>query len=343
MTRNWFSKVAAVTLTLALLAGCGGAKQETAPKAKTFSVGMATDMGGLNDDSFNAAAYRGLKKAESDLKVKINVIESHRQEDYETNFGTLIDQKNDLIWGIGFLMETAMGVVADKNPKQRFAIIDAVVQKPNVASVQFKEEDGSFLMGVMAAKTSKSKKVGFVGGMDIPVIHHFEAGFKAGVKAIDPSIQVITVYSASFIDPAKGKSDALAIIGQGADVLFHASGGTGQGVIEAAQEKNVFAIGVDSDQNHLAPNHVISSMMKRVDVAVFEISKQAYEDRFPGGQIITLGLKEDGVGYSPTTLWNKMPEGTKTLVDKWAEAIKTGKVSVPNDMKKFEGWTVPKL
>ncbi|MFZ5827394.1 MAG: BMP family lipoprotein [Bacillota bacterium] len=355
MARNWFAKVAAVTLTLALLAGCGGAQQAPkeepkkeapaaeAPKAKPFSVGMATDMGGLNDDSFNAAAYRGLQKAESDLKAKINVIESKRQEDYETNFATLMDQQNDLIWGIGFLMEEAIKTTAEKNPKQKFAIIDAVAQLPNVASVLFKEEEGSFLMGVMAARTTKTGKVGFVGGMDIPVIHHFEAGFKAGVKAVNPKVEVITVYSGSFIDPAKGKSDALAIIGKGADVVFHASGGTGQGVIEAAQEKNVFAIGVDSDQNKLAPNHVLSSMMKRVDVAVFDVSKMAQTGTFPGGQIITLGLKENGVGYSDTTLWNKMPEGTKAEVDKWADAIKAGKFTVPNDMTKFKDWTAPKL
>jgi basic membrane protein A len=358
MARNWFVKAASVTLTLAVLAGCGGAKQEApkpaeqpkqeakapaeAPK-KTFTVGMATDMGGLNDDSFNAAAYRGLKKAESDLKFKINVIESKRQEDYETNFGTLIDQKNDLIWGIGFLMQDAIAKMADQNPKQNFAIIDAVAQKPNVASVLFKEEEGSFLMGVIAAKATKSNKVGFIGGMDIPVIHHFDAGFKAGVKAVNPAIEVITIYSGSFTDPAKGKSDALAAIGKGADVLFHAAGGTGQGVIEAAKEKNLYAIGVDSDQNHLAPNNVISSMMKRVDVAVYDVSKMASEGKFPGGQTLTLGLKENGVGYSDTTLWAKLPQDTKALVDKWADAIKAGKVTVPNDPKQLEGWTAPKL
>ncbi|MFZ5815539.1 MAG: BMP family lipoprotein [Bacillota bacterium] len=357
MARNWFAKFAAVTLTLAVLAGCGGAKEtapqqapakqeekkETPASAKPFTVGMATDMGGLNDDSFNAAAYRGLKRAESELKVKINVIESKRQEEYEVNFGTLMDQGSDLIWGIGFLMQEAIAKVAEQNPKQKYAIIDAVAEKPNVASVLFKEEEGSFLMGIMAAKTTKTNKVAFIGGMNIPVIHHFEAGYKAGVKAVNPNIEVITIYSDSFVDPAKGKSDALAAIGRGADVLFHAAGGTGQGVIEAAKEKNLFAIGVDSDQNHLAPDHVISSMMKRVDVAVFDVSKMAMEGKFPGGQTITLGLKENGVGYSDKTLWNKMPADTKALVDKWADAIKSGKVKVPNDMKQFETWTVPTL
>jgi len=361
MARNWFVKVASVTLTLALLAGCGGAKQEPAaeaPKTETqtqtpapaakpetpaFTVAMATDMGGLNDDSFNAAAYRGILQAESELKVKKNVIESHRQEDYEPNFQTLMDQKADLIWGIGFLMQDAITAMADRNPNQKFAIIDAVVEKPNVASVTFKEQEGSFLMGVIAARTTKTKKVGFVGGMEIPVIAHFEAGFKAGVMAADPTVEVITVYSASFTDPAKGKSDALTIIGQGADVVFHAAGGTGQGVIEAAKEKNVFAIGVDSDQNHLAPEHVITSMMKRVDVAVYTVTKQAMENKFPGGQPVVLGLAENAVGYSDKTLWNKLPEGLKTEVDKWADAIKAGKFTVPMDMEEFKSYKAPKL
>ncbi len=357
MARNWFAKVASVTLTLALLAGCGGAKQEPtqeAPKTetqtpaqaetpKTFAVGMATDMGGLNDDSFNAAAYKGILRLESELKVKKNVIESHRQEDYEPNFQTLIDQKVDLVWGIGFLMKESMTTVAERNPNQKFALIDDVVEKPNVASVTFREEEGSFLMGVIAARTTKTKKVGFLGGMESPVISHFEAGFNAGVLAADPTVKVITVYSGSFIDPAKGKSDALAIIGQGADVVFHAAGATGQGMIEAAKEKGVYAIGVDSDQNHLAPDTVISSMMKRVDVAVFEISKAAIDGTFPGGKTTVLGLKEDGVGYAEKTRWDLLPKDLQTEVDQWAAAIKAGKFTVPNDMEKFKSFTAPKL
>lgn len=353
MARNWFVKAAAVTLSLALLAGCGGAKKEepktpsTQPPAatekKTLTVGMVTDMGGLNDDSFNAAAFRGLTKLETQDKFKKNVVESKRQEDYETNLQTMVDQKNDLIWGIGALMGDAVTKIADKNKNQHFAIIDGVVEKPNVASVVFKEEEGSFLMGIMAAKTTKSKKVGFVGGMDIDVIHHFDAGFKAGVKAIDPTVEVVTVYSGSFTDPSKGKSDTLTMIGKGVDVVFHASGGTGQGVIEAAKEKNIFAIGVDSDQNHLAKDTVISSMMKMVDVAVYDVSKQAAEGTFPGGKVITLGIKENGIGYSSTTLWNKMPEGTKALVDKWSDAIKAGKVTPPRNAEQLKDWKVPTL
>lgn len=349
MARNWFSKAAAVLLTVGILAGCGGAPKDQTPApgggaapAKKYMVAMATDVGGLNDDSFNASAWEGMKKLEAD-GLTVKAVESKRQEDYETNFRTLMDQGYNLIWGIGFLMQDGVDKMAKGNPKQNFAIIDAVVEQPNVASVTFKENEGSFLMGVIAAKTTKTKKVGFVGGMDIPVIHNFDGGFAAGVKAVDPTIEVLRVYSGSFIDSAKGKDIALTMYRQGADVIFHAAGATGQGVIEAAAEQKKFAIGVDRDQNYLAPEYVISSMMKRVDVAVYNVSKQAADGKFPGGQVTALGLKEDGVGYSKTTLWNKMPEGTQALVDKWADAIKAGTVTVPNHFDKVKDWTAPKL
>ncbi len=348
MSRKWFAKAAALVLSISLLAGCAGTAKDGGEGGNgggevKYAVGMTTDIGGLNDDSFNASAWRGLKKLEKDLGFKVQAVESQKNEDYEPNFRLLMDAGYDLIWGIGFLMQDAVDKAAQENADQKFAIIDAVVEQPNVASVLFREEEGSFLMGVIAAKTTKTGKVGFVGGMDIDVIHHFDAGFQAGVKAVDPNIEVIRVYAGTFTDPEKGKNVALQIFRDGADVIFHASGATGKGVIEAAKEQNKFAIGVDSDQNHLAPENVISSMMKRVDVAVYEVSKMAAEGNFPGGKVTVLGLKENGVGYSDTTLWEKMPEGTKELVDKWADAIKTGKVDVPANLDELKDWTVPSL
>lgn len=304
---------------------------------------MATDIGGLNDDSFNAAAYRGLKDLEKDLKVKIQAQESKRHEDYEINFRTLMDQKCDIIWAIGYMMTDAVAKAAAENPNQKFGFIDGVVDAPNVASVVFREEEGSFLMGIIAAKTTQSKKVGFVGGMESDVIDHFDGGFWAGVKAADPSVEVIRAYANSFVDSGKGKEVALSMISQGADVIYHASGGTGQGVIEGAAEQKKYAIGVDSDQKHLAPDWVISSMMKRVDVAIYNISKQAKEGTFPGGDVSTLGLKDGAVGPSDSTMWEKMPADTKGLVEKWAQAIKDGKVTVPNTPDNAKAWQVPNL
>lgn len=352
MSRKWFTKAAAVTVLVGLLAGCGGAKKEPTPapagnqpttEAKAFKVGMSTDIGGLNDDSFNAAAWRGMSKLKDELKFEVKAVESQKAEDYETNFRNLMDAGFDVVWGIGFMMTDATDKMAKENPKQKFAIIDSVVNQPNVASVVFKEEEGSFLMGVIAAKLTQTKKVGFVGGMESDVISHFDAGFQAGVRAVDPSITVLRTYAGSFIDPVKGKDHANSLIQQGADVIFHASGSTGKGVIEAAAEQKKWVIGVDSDQSKLAPEYVVSSMMKRVDVAVYEVSKQAQAGTFPGGKTTVLGLKESGVGYSDTTLWNKMPAGTKELVDKWAAAIKDGKVQVPNMLDKVKDWKAPQL
>lgn len=364
MARKWFAKVAVVALMLSLLAGCGGQQQQQnqtpsqqppanqqqeqqqqqePSKQVDFTVGMATDVGGLNDDSFNAATYRGILQAEKDLGIKHLVIESQRQEDYITNLQTLIDGGADLVWGVGFMMQASIDEMAKNNPDQWFGLIDEVVNQPNVASVLFKEQEGSFLVGYIAGKTTKTGRVGFVGGVESPVIGRFEAGYRAGVKAANPDVVVDVVYAAAFDDPAKGKDIALTMFNTGADIVFHAAGGTGQGVIEAAKEKNLFAIGVDSDQNHLAPNNVLTSMIKRVDVAAYDVIKMAVEGNFPGGQVLRLGLKENGVGYADSTLWDKIPAGTKEEVDKWAEAIKEGKVVVPETPEEADTWTPPTL
>lgn len=359
MSRNLTLKALSVVMALGILAGCGGTKatdpkpaapsEPNKPAAVAFKAGMVSDTGGLKDHSFNESAFNGLEKLKTEIGAEIKGVESHRQEEYEPNMQTLIDAKFDIVWGIGFLMGDATGAQSQKNPKQKFGLIDSTpsvggkeIAAPNVASVLFKEEEGSFLMGVIAAKTTKTKKVGFVGGMDIPVIHHFEAGFKAGVLSVDPTVQVKTVYTGSFVDPALGKNTALAMINDGADVIFHAAGGTGDGAIEAAASKKVFAIGVDKDQNSLAPDTVISSMMKRVDQATYMVSKTVKEGNFKAG-VTALGLKEDGVGYAPTTKWDKMPADTKALVDKYADAIKSGKVVVPNEPALLKDFKAPQL
>lgn len=340
MRRNWLATALALLFAASVLAGCG---MGASGSGGQFRVAMVTDTGGLGDESFNDSAHRGIKEMEAKQNARIAVVESKKQEDYEPNLGQLADQKFDLVWAIGFLMAEATDKTAERKTDVKFGIIDMVVEKPNVASVVFKEEEGSFLMGVLAAKATKSKKVGFIGGMDVPLIHKFEAGFKAGVKAIDPSIQVITVYTGSFEDVAKGKESAITIYGQGADVIFSAAGACGIGAIEAAQEKNLYAIGVDSDQNHLAPNHVISSMMKRVDVAVYEVSKATKEGNYPGGKVTVLGLKENGVGWSDTTIWNVMAGDAKETAEKWKKSIVDGKVQIPTDRQALDSWQVPKL
>ena len=267
--------------------------------AKTFKIGMVTDVGGLGDQSFNDAAYRGLQMLEKELGVEITVVESAMMTDYVVNISALAEEGYDLVWAVGFLMQDALAEVAEIFPDTKFALIDAVIDYPNVASVTFKEQEGSFLVGVLAGMKTKTNKVGFVGGMDFPLIHKFEAGFIQGVKTVNSDAEVIIGYTGVFDDPNKGKELALTQFARGADIIYHASGACGIGVIKAAEEKgsNYYAIGVDSPQAHLGPESVLTSMLKRVDIAVFSVSKDLIRDQWTGGQII-LGLKEDAVGYS---------------------------------------------
>ncbi|KPU45266.1 membrane lipoprotein TmpC precursor [Oxobacter pfennigii] len=306
---------------------------------KKMIVAMVTDTGGLGDKSFNDLAWKGITKfvEENGDEAESKVAQSKQPEDYQPNLTSMAEAGVDITFAVGYLFEKALGEVADANKDSKFAIIDTVVQKPNVASVTFKEHEGSFLVGVIAAKTTKTNKVGFVGGMTGDLIKKFETGFRAGVKAVNPEIQVLVNYTESFSDAAKGKEAALSQFNSGADVIYHASGGCGLGVIQAAQDKNLWAIGVDQDQSDLAPENVLCSMIKRVDTATYSIAKATLEGKFPGNSVTVLGLKEDGVGYSDNA-GNTSAEA-KELADKWAKAIVDGKVVVPEKEADLEGFS----
>lgn len=322
-------RIAVLLLVCSLVLGLAGAAL-AAPK---YKIAMVTDIGGLGDQSFNDAAYRGLQRAEKDLGVQIKVVESKKMDDYETNLSNLAEQGYDEIWAIGFLMTDALKNVASRYPKVKFGIIDAVVDAPNVMSVTFKEEEGSFLQGVLAGKMTKKNVVGFVGGMEFPLIIKFETGFRAGVKAVNPKARVLVGYTGKFDDPGKGKELAMTQFSQGADIIYHASGACGIGVIEAAKEKKLYAIGVDSDQAHLAPAAIISSMLKRVDNGVFMGAKALVDGKWKAGHV-ELGLAEDGVGSGfgidrfPKE-GVKIPAAVKKLHDKAVQLIKSGKLVVP--------------
>ena len=311
-----------VTLSLMVtLSGTGAAKMQFA---------MVTDIGGLGDQSFNDAAYDGLKLLEKEYSAEIKVLESKKAEDYIPNLKSLADQKFDMIWAIGFLMKDAVDKISAQYPNVKFGLIDDVVARPNVTSVTFREEEGSFLVGVIAGKTTRTKIVGFVGGMQFPLIEKFEAGFKAGVKKVNPKASVFVNYVGSFADPVKGKETALAQYTLGADIIFHAAGDTGTGVIEAAKEKGKWAIGVDKDQHHLAPKNVLVCMIKRVDVGVFKGTKMALEGK--GGKAMNLGLKEEGIGIcksAPTTVIPYVLD----IAYKYRKDVINGRIKVPTDPK----------
>lgn len=273
-------------------------------------IGLVFDVGGRGDKSFNDSAFRGLERARDELGVSIEVIEPGDGSDRESALRMFAARGFDLVIGVGFIFTDDIERVASEYPDIRFAGIDyslrtdaagRVVPPPgNVAAVRFREEEGSFLVGAVAALVSRTGAVGFLGGMDIPLIRRFEAGFRAGVTAVRPDCRILVGYagvtSGAFKDPAKGKEIALTQYREGADVIFHASGSTGLGLFEAARETGRLAIGVDSDQNDEAPGYVLTSMVKEVDATVFRLVRDVRDGRFTGG-IRSFGLAEDGVGW----------------------------------------------
>ncbi len=288
---------------------------------------MVTDVGGLGDQSFNDAAWRGLNRAKEELGVDIAVVESSMMTDYEPNLSNLAESGADLIWAVGFLMTDAVENVASLYPNTKFGLIDAVVDEPNVLSFTFKDHEASYLAGVFAAMWTETGKIGFIGGMDVPVIERFESGFRAGVKATKPDAEILIGYAGNFNDPGKGKELALTQYNQGADIIYHAAGATGLGLIEAAKETGKWAIGVDSDQTVLDPEHVVASMLKRVDNAVFYGVEALVNDEFVATHL-ELGLAEGGVGlaYSKGI---EIPESILTAVEAANEDIVSGKIEVP--------------
>ncbi|HVY49521.1 MAG TPA: BMP family ABC transporter substrate-binding protein, partial [Minicystis sp.] len=301
-------------------------------------VGLVFDVGGRGDKSFNDAAFEGISRAAKELGVTTEVLEPTGAEDREAAMRLFAARGFDLVIGVGFIFSTDVNVVATAFPKTDFACIDYAprpdgIVPPNVAGLEFREEEGSYLVGAVAGLVSKTHDVGFVGGMDIPLIHKFEAGYRTGVAAVCPACTLHVAYAGTtpeaFRDPVKGKALAVAQITAGADVLYHASGTTGHGVFEACRDMGAKAIGVDSDQYDEMPGTVITSMIKRGDVAVFDTVKAVTLGRFHGG-LQSFGLKENGVGYVETGPHAAaIPDAVKARVDELRGRVVRGEVVVP--------------
>lgn len=328
-----------------ILAACGGGDTKEAtpgeggtPAADALKVGMVTDVGGVNDNSFNQSAWEGLQKAQTDLGVAVDYQESKSDADYIPNLNRFVKDGYALTWGIGFLMADAIKEVATKNADAKLGIIDSDLGgeiPSNVAAVTFKEHEGSFLMGVIAGSMTKTGKVGFVGGVKFALIEKFEYGFKAGVKSVNPNAEVVVNYVGDFAKPDQGKVVAATMYDSGVDIIYHASGATGDGVFAEAKERgNVWVIGVDRDQSYLAPEQTLSSMMKRVDVAVFTITEQLKNGSFPGGTATELGLVDNGVGIAPTSD-KHVPKDILDLVEQYKQKIISGEIKVPMTEAEF--------
>ncbi|MGZ3691256.1 MAG: BMP family lipoprotein [Pseudobdellovibrio sp.] len=299
-----------------------------------IKVGLVLDKGGKDDKSFNTSAYEGAMKAQKDLGIELKYVEATDNNSLEVLHRNFAQKKYDLVIGIGFAQADAVKKVAALFPQTQFAIVDGDVTAPNVRALLFEEHEGSFLVGAAAAMKSKTGVVGFIGGMDIPLIRRFQKAYEAGVKYVNPKATVITNYigvtGEAWNNPAKAKEIALAQIGQKADVIFHAAGASGSGLFDAAAEKKVYAIGVDSNQNWIKPGVVLTSMLKRVDVAVYDTIKEVNEKKFKAG-VVRFGLKDSGVDWAldknNESLWSATE---KTKLGDIKSKIIAKKISVPD-------------
>jgi basic membrane protein A len=309
-----------------------------------LTVGIVFDVGGRGDKSFNDGAYLGAARAERELGAALKFIEPGDGSDREAGLRLLAAQGVDLVAGIGFIFSDDLTLLAHEYPNVPFAGVDyaltvdargTVVEPPsNLAALKFREEEGSFLVGAIAALAGGSRRLGFVGGMDIPLIHKFEAGYRAGVRHVCPECTVVAQYAGvtpeAFRNPGKGKELALSQYGSGVNVIFHASGSTGLGVFEGARQTGKLAIGVDADQYDAAPGHVLTSMVKGVDVVVYDQVKRVRDGTFRGG-IFIYGLAEGGVGYVYDARNRALiPDSVRARAEQLRDSIIAGHIPVPS-------------
>lgn len=331
-----FKKIAtlamATVVSASLLVGCSG-NNESASDDKV-TVAMITDVAGVNDQSFNQSAWEGLQKAEKELGIEVKYLESKQDSDYATNIETLVDEDVDLILGVGMKLSDAIKEGAELYPDQNFVLVDEEIDASNVKNILFKAEESAYLAGLIAGKTTKTNNVGFIGGMELPVIDTFKYGYMAGVKAANPEAKVQAQYANSFTDQAKGKAIANQMYSNGADIVFTCGGDVGTGAIEAAKENNKFAIGVDRDQSDLAPQNVLTSAIKRVDAGVFETVKSYVNGTFEGGTTTTYGLEENAVGV-PDTTKNLVSQDILDLVEETITKLKNKEITVPKNEEEY--------
>jgi basic membrane protein A len=338
--------IAVVALCMGFVAACGDDEETpssnepaaTAEPEKKIKVGMVTDIGGLNDRSFNESAYKGLKQGESDLGIEVRAITSKSNADYVPNLTTLARQKYDLVIAVGFLMAEATEKVAGQFPDVNFAIIDSsqatMKTKPgNVEGLLFAEQESGYLVGYMAGLYAKDQGgdqvISSVGGQKIPPVDHYIAGYQAGAKAANPDIKTLNAYSEDFVDQAKCKELALNQIAEGSQVVFQVAGGCGLGALDAAKEKGKQGIGVDVDQAYLG-DQVMTSALKKIDEAVFTTIKEVQDGGFKAGTDTLFNVANNGAGYGKV---NAEGEKYTAQVDKQQDKIKSGELSdIPTEV-----------
>lgn len=348
------TKFIAITLLVcvSIFAITSCSKIDATEKAGKIKVGIVFDIGGKNDRSFNAAAWEGVRRAEKDFDITIRDVEPGNPTSIEPAMRAFAEKNYDLIIGVGFAQGPIMQKVANDYPNIKFAIVDGVITdkdgKPltNVASLVFREHEGSYLVGMIAAAKSKTGVLGFIGGMDIPLIHKFETGYEEGARSINPNIKVIDNYvgvtDSAWNNPGKGKELTLNQIDKGADIIFTAAGNSGLGAFDAVEQYGKdengdgkkFVIGVDANQNGVKPRFVLTSMVKRVDNAVYDVVKEVLNNDFKGS-FHAFGLDKDGVAFSMDEN-NKglIPDDVLQKVEIAKQKIVKGEIKVTDAMAK---------
>jgi len=324
---------------------------EATGDGEAFSSKMVTDVGGVDDRSFNESAWAGLTLFGEDYPdAEVDYIQSSDASDYSPNLNDLARQGTDLTFAIGFLMEDDIRTVAQQNEDQSFAIVDTVVMgdddQPvsNIANITFAEHEGSFLVGAVAAMQTETDRIAFIGGVESPLIKKFENGFKAGAKFVNPDIEIDIQYAQDFNDASKGQQIADTMYGNGADIIYHAAGGTGNGLFTEAIDRNeggetVWAIGVDQDQavtegEWSEGNVILTSMVKRVDQAVYQVSEDTMNGNFPAGEILEFGLEDQGVGIAETR--DNVSSEALDAVEEYEAMILNGEIEVPQTDEEYE-------
>ena len=333
MKKKLLAILMTAVMALALTACGGGSSEEAATEATALRVGLVTDIGGVEDQSFNQSAWEGLQRANKELGVEVNYLSSGSDSDYAPNLETFVDEEYDLIIGVGYQLSDALRAAAEANPDIKFAIIDdtANADVENVTCLMFKQEQGSYLVGYAAGLMTEANNIGIVLGMASANMNLFGYGYCAGALDANPEITIQQGNANSFGDPAMGSTLTTNFVTNGADIVFHAAGATGTGVISEAQAKGIYAIGVDSDQNYLAPETVITSALKRVDNAVFDTVSKLVAGTLEGG-INEYDITNDGVGFVSPGL---LPDDVVEAVNAQAEKVAAGEIVVPYDAESF--------
>jgi basic membrane protein A and related proteins len=338
----------ALVAAAGVIMGCGPAEEEAAEEAEPeYVVGMATDVGGLGDQSFNDGTWDGLQRAEEEFDIATRLIESNQQTDYIPNLAGLAEAGTDLVFAVGFLMQDAMMEAASNHPETYFAGIDIGIDPEeapdNAVGIQWKEQQAGYLAGLVAGymtreyadaseKLNDENVVGVVIGLDIPPVERYQAGYYAGVKEVNPDARVISATAGAFDDQSAGKEIALGMIDEGADIVFHVAGLTGLGIINAAKERGVFAIGVDVDQNHVAPGTVLTSAMKGISQASYLTIENLVEGDVEGGQNFVYGVADEAVDIAPFHEHSDMiPQEVKDRVAEAKEQIRNGELTIPQN------------